>query len=130
MGAIPGSAQNAGKSKPANLLEGTRSWGDPAFEAIADPTRRAILMFLAESGEAAAGVIASGVRSVGRTAVSSHLRVLRVAGLVRERRDGRFRLYSVESGAADGVVRFLAALYRRPLAELRDKIDNRDGESQ
>ncbi|HEY8201659.1 MAG TPA: metalloregulator ArsR/SmtB family transcription factor [Actinomycetota bacterium] len=97
---------------------------------MADPTRRAILMFLAESGEAAAGVIASGVRSVGRTAVSSHLRVLRVAGLVRERRDGRFRLYSVESGAADGVVRFLAALYRRPLAELRDKMDNRDGEPQ
>jgi DNA-binding transcriptional ArsR family regulator len=83
-------------------------------------------MFIADRGEAAAGVIASEVHSVGRTAVSSHLRVLRVAGLVRERRDGRFRLYSVESGAADGVVRFLAALYRRPLAELRDKMDNRD----
>lgn len=83
-------------------------------------------MFLADRGEVPAGVIASGVHSVGRTAVSSHLRVLRVAGLVSERREGRFRLYSVESGAADGVVAFLTALYRRPLAELRDKMDNRD----
>jgi ArsR family transcriptional regulator, arsenate/arsenite/antimonite-responsive transcriptional repressor len=112
------------------MLDRARLWGDPAFEALADPTRRAILMFLADRGEAAAGVIANGVRSVGRTAVSSHLRVLRVAGLVSDRRDGRFRFYSVESGAADGVVQFLAALYRRPLAELRDKMDNWDGEQQ
>jgi DNA-binding transcriptional ArsR family regulator len=101
------------------------SAADPAFEALADPTRRAILMFLARRPESAAGAIAAEVGKVGRTAVSSHLRVLRAAGLVTERRDGRFRRYSVQSGAADGVLHFLAALYRQPLAELQRRIDSR-----
>jgi DNA-binding transcriptional ArsR family regulator len=87
-------------------------------------------MFIADRGEAPAGVIAAGVPRVGRTAVSSHLRVLRTAGLVRERRDGRFRLYSVESSAADCVVQFLAALYRRPLADLARQVHNRQDNQQ
>ncbi|HEY0933904.1 MAG TPA: metalloregulator ArsR/SmtB family transcription factor [Trebonia sp.] len=62
-----------------------------AFDALSDPTRRAILDFLARSGEVTAGTIADAVDEVGRTAVSSHLRVLRTAGLVEERKQGRFR---------------------------------------
>jgi ArsR family transcriptional regulator, arsenate/arsenite/antimonite-responsive transcriptional repressor len=84
-----------------------------AFEALADPTRRAILTFLAHRGESPAGEIAAEVATVSRTGVSSHLRILRAAGLVNERRAGRYRLYSVEPGAADSVVEFLRGLYRR-----------------
>jgi DNA-binding transcriptional ArsR family regulator len=68
-----------------------------AFEALADPTRRAILRVLADQGETSAGRIASEVEHVGRTGVSSHLRILRGSGLVKERRVGRYRLYSLEA---------------------------------
>ena len=57
---------------------------------------------LGQHGELSVGEIASRVDAVGRTTVSSHLRVLRISGLVRERREGRHRLYSVD---VDGAVR-------------------------
>jgi DNA-binding transcriptional ArsR family regulator len=66
----------------------------PVFSAIADPTRRAILDALRQS-ERSAGDIAA-LFSVSRPAISKHLRVLRTAGLVRERRDARSRVYSLE----------------------------------
>lgn len=94
-----------------------------AFDALADPTRRAILQLLAEEGETSAGRLAAGIDSLSRTAVSSHLRILRTAGLVAERRDGRFRLYSLESGPVDEVMSFMASLYRRSLADLKTGID-------
>ncbi len=95
-----------------------------AFDALADPTRRAILRLLAEDGETSAGQLAAGIESVSRTAVSSHLRILRTAGLVAERRDGRHRLYSLEAGPVDEVMAFMAALYRRSLADLRLSIES------
>jgi DNA-binding transcriptional ArsR family regulator len=63
------------------------------FSAIADPTRRAILDSL-RAGERSAGAIAGDYR-VSRPAISKHLRVLREAGLVHERRESRLRLYSI-----------------------------------
>jgi len=78
-----------------------RTSAQDAFDALSDPTRRAILEFLARSGEVTAGAIADAVDDVGRTAVSSHLRVLRTGGLVEERKQGRYRYYGL---AADGPV--------------------------
>ena len=63
------------------------------FGAIADPTRRAILDAL-RSHERPAGEIAA-LFPVTRPAISKHLRVLRAAGLVRERRVAQSRLYSL-----------------------------------
>jgi DNA-binding transcriptional ArsR family regulator len=60
------------------------------FDAIAQPTRREILRLLAD-GELAAGTVASRF-AVTQPAISQHLRVLREAGLVDERRDGTRRL--------------------------------------
>lgn len=93
------------------------------FEALADPTRREILRFLADRGESPVGEIAVGVGTVSRTGVSNHLRFLRVAELVSERRDGRYRLYSIDRAAVDGVVEFLAALYGSPLRELKRRLE-------
>ena len=67
------------------------------FGAIADPIRRGILDVL-RAGERSAGDIADRF-PVSRPAVSRHLRVLRRAGLVRERRYLRARLYSVDGRA-------------------------------
>lgn len=101
------------------------SGGSLAFDAFADPTRREILLALGE-GELSVGEIAERIDHVGRTAVSSHLRVLRMAGLVTERRDGRFRYYGVDPAPASQLVDFLASVYRSSLDELGDTLTNLD----
>jgi DNA-binding transcriptional ArsR family regulator len=69
---------------------------DP-FHAIADPTRRAILDQLRD-GELSAGDLGAHVR-ISQPSLSQHLRVLREAGLVAARRDGRRRFYRLEPAA-------------------------------
>ncbi|GAA3872938.1 hypothetical protein GCM10022381_14950 [Leifsonia kafniensis] len=63
------------------------------FTALAHPTRRQILQDL-KDGEKAAGDIAARFTSSGPT-ISRHLSVLKVAGLVTERRDANRILYSL-----------------------------------
>jgi len=65
-----------------------------AITALADPTRRSIFERL-RRGPRAVGELAAGL-PVSRPAVSQHLRVLKEAGLVSERRDGTRRLYRIE----------------------------------
>jgi len=64
-----------------------------AFAVLADPTRRAVLDLL-RRGSLPAGRIAQAF-PVSRPAISKHLRLLRRAHLVRERREGRRRLYQL-----------------------------------
>jgi DNA-binding transcriptional ArsR family regulator len=77
-----------------------------AMDALGDPTRRAIFEQL-RRGPRAVGEIASEL-PVSRPAVSQHLRVLKDAGLVMDRREGTRRLYRLDP---DG------------LGELRDYFD-------
>lgn len=67
---------------------------EQAIQALADPTRRAVFERL-RRGPQAVGRLAAGL-DVTRPAVSQHLKVLEGAGLVRARRDGVRRIYSVE----------------------------------
>jgi DNA-binding transcriptional ArsR family regulator len=64
---------------------------EATFGALADPTRRAVLDLLRQ-GTQPAGKIARAF-PVSRPAISKHLRLLRQAHLVEERREGRHRLY-------------------------------------
>ncbi|UOY00736.1 ArsR/SmtB family transcription factor [Blastococcus sp. PRF04-17] len=77
-----------------------------ALAALADRTRRELLRLLVD-GERSAGELASRF-PVSRPAVSRHLRVLREAGLVRVRSDGKRRLYALDP---------------RPLRELDDWLE-------
>lgn len=87
-----------------------------AFDALADPVRREILAVLATRQECSAGELSKAVQRVGRTAVSSHLRILRMAGLVAERRSGRFRYYAVDgTGPARDVIKLLQELFQGSL---------------
>jgi len=61
------------------------------FQAIACPTRRALLDVLA-AGEAPVSALVDRM-AVTQSAVSQQLGVLKSAGLVEERQDGRFRYY-------------------------------------
>ncbi len=78
---------------------------DMAFQALADPTRRAVLDLL-RAGSRPAGEIAHTF-PVSRPAISKHLRVLRRAGLVRERRQGRHRYYQLAPEPLKAVDRWL-----------------------
>ena len=95
---------------------------DEVFSALADPTRRAILQFIRSSDEPTAGEIADFFPDLGRTAVSSHLRLLRLAHLVEERRDGRYRRYSLGPVRLEAVVRFLAGVYADSLETLQEAV--------
>lgn len=68
---------------------------DEIFAALASPVRREVLRLLRERGPRSVQELASCF-SMARPSFSEHLRVLREAGLVSERRDGRHRLYSLE----------------------------------
>jgi len=63
------------------------------FRTLADPTRRAVFERLAGEGELSVGDLTAGA-GVSQPAVSQHLAVLRQAGLVTERREGRYVRYA------------------------------------
>ena len=117
-----------GESAPARLLmpvEGSDKIGNQnitrfsmprhashldVFLAVADPTRLAILDRL-RRGPSPVNELASGFR-VSRPAISKHLRILRVARLVRERREGRQRIYQLEPERIQEIAKW-AEEYRR-----------------
>lgn len=72
----------------------TRRVGADGFEALGDPTRRAIFEKLAAS-PSAVGELAQGL-PVSRPAVSQHLRVLEEAGLVAKTAEGTRRIYRID----------------------------------
>lgn len=65
-----------------------------ALQALADPTRRQIFERL-QKGPTSVGTLA-GTLPISRPAVSQHLKILKDAGLVSERREGVRRIYGVE----------------------------------
>jgi DNA-binding transcriptional ArsR family regulator len=73
----------------------TAARADPVFRAISEPTRRRILDLLAEGERPVKDLVDRFPMS--QPALSQHLRVLREAGLVRTRREGRLRVYSVHA---------------------------------
>jgi DNA-binding transcriptional ArsR family regulator len=83
---------------------------DLAFRALADPRRRSILLHLAEH-ELSAGEVAARF-DISRPAVSKHLGVLKRAGLVRERREGREHYYALDHAPLAEVLAWLNALDR------------------
>jgi len=79
---------------------------DRVFRALADPTRRALLERLLRDGECTV-VELTGAARVSQPAVSKHLKLLRVAGLVRHRPEGRTVRYRAEPRALLGVAEWL-----------------------
>ena len=77
--------------------------GDRVFKALADPTRRAIFEHLAREGEQAVHALTDRA-GVAQPTVSKHLRVLKQASLVVDRRDGRETHYSATPQALSPVL--------------------------
>jgi DNA-binding transcriptional ArsR family regulator len=88
-----------------------------AIGALGDPTRRAIFEQL-RSGPRAVGEIASEL-PVSRPAVSQHLRVLKDAGLVTERREGTRRLYRLDPEGLAEVRGYFDRFWTAALADFK-----------
>lgn len=95
------------------------------FHAVADPTRRAILDRLRGGGAPVADIAAGFAMS--RPAVSKHLRILREARLVNERRAGRQRIYQLSPVPLQGVhawVETYRTLWQTNLTNLKKHIES------
>src|SRR3984885_2291922 len=93
---------------------------EATFQALADPTRRAVLDLL-RRGSQPAGQIASAF-PVSRPAISKHLRLLRRAHLVREHREGRNRVYQLNPEplrAVDSWLEHYRSFWSASLANLK-----------
>src|SRR6187200_221332 len=76
---------------------------DVLFRTLADPTRRAIFERLCRKGEQPVGALTARA-GVSQPAVSKHLGVLKRAGLVRDRHEGRQTHYSAQLGALASLI--------------------------
>jgi ArsR family transcriptional regulator len=91
-----------------------------AFDALSDRVRRRILSVLGDEGELTVTDITERVGAVGRTTISSHLRILRTSGIVRERRVGRNRYYSLDTeGAVRDAFTYLQSIMRESVDDLQ-----------
>ena len=95
---------------------------EQALEALGEPTRRAIFERL-RGGPLAVGEIAGGL-PVSRPAVSQHLRVLKDAGLVSERREGTRRLYRLQPDGLAEVRAYLEEFWSAALASFKEAAEN------
>jgi DNA-binding transcriptional ArsR family regulator len=97
---------------------------EAAFSALADPTRRAVLDLL-RAGTRPAGDIARAF-PVSRPAISKHLRILRRAHLVEERREGRHRMYQLNPEplkAVDSWLEHYRAFWSASLGNLKSFVE-------
>jgi len=85
--------------------------------ALADPTRRSVFERL-RAGPRSVGELADGL-PVSRPAVSQHLRVLKEAGLVTERRDGTRRLYRIDPAGVEGIRDYFDQFWTDALAAFK-----------
>jgi DNA-binding transcriptional ArsR family regulator len=93
------------------------------FDALGDPTRRAIFERLAR-GPTAVGELAQEL-PVSRPAVSQHLRVLKRAGLVSDQREGSRRLYEVDLDGVEALRTYLDSFWTDALAAFRNAAERK-----
>jgi DNA-binding transcriptional ArsR family regulator len=98
---------------------------EATFSALAEPRRRAMLL-LVRDGPRSVNEIAEHF-DISQQAVSQHLHVLKDAGLVAVRAEGRRRLYMVRPEGLESLEAFLAELWPAGLQRLKDAVESGDG---
>jgi DNA-binding transcriptional ArsR family regulator len=84
---------------------------DALFRSLADPTRRAIFERLCREGEQTVGALTAQA-GISQPAVSKHLGILKLAGLVRDRHEGRQTHYSVQLDALAPLIDWTSEMTR------------------
>lgn len=98
------------------------------FRTLADPTRRALFERLCREGEQTVGALTAGA-GVSQPAVSKHLGVLKQAGLVNDRHEGRQTHYSARPGALAPLVDWtqeMAGFWQERIDALEDLLRRMD----
>lgn len=95
---------------------------EKAINALDDPTRRLLLERLT-NGPRSAGELAEGL-PMSRPAVSQHLRVLREARLVVERREGTRRVYRLDPRGLTQLRAYFDDFWQRAMADYKDSADH------
>ncbi|MEW6435534.1 MAG: metalloregulator ArsR/SmtB family transcription factor [Pseudomonadota bacterium] len=101
---------------------------DNLFRALADPTRRSLFERLCRDGEQTVAALTAGAH-VSQPAVSKHLGVLKQAGLVRDRHEGRQTHYSAQLGALAPLVDWtsqMAGFWQSRFDHLEDLLKRMD----
>ena len=101
---------------------------DVLFRTLADPTRRAIFERLCREGEKTVGALTSRA-NVSQPAVSKHLGVLKQAGLVRDRQEGRQTHYSAQLSALAPLIDWTSTLtgfWQKRFDDLEDLLKRMD----
>ncbi len=101
---------------------------DILFAALADPTRRALFERLCRRGEQTVGALTAEA-GVSQPAVSKHLGVLKRAGLVRDRHEGRQTHYSARLEALSPLVDWtkqMAGFWKSRFDDLEDLLKRMD----
>jgi DNA-binding transcriptional ArsR family regulator len=93
------------------------------WAALADPTRRQVFERL-KSGPRAVNVLARGL-PVSRPAVSQHLKVLKEAGLVSDRAEGRSRVYHIDPHGLGALRRWLDQFWDEALENFRAEVEGK-----
>ncbi len=91
------------------------------WTALGDPTRRAIFERVADRPQAVGEL--AGELPVSRPAVSQHLKVLKDAGLVVDRREGNRRIYRLEAGGVAALRDQLDRYWSRTLAAYKVAVE-------
>lgn len=108
-------------------MESAAAVENRVFQALADPSRRAIFESLTR-GEAAVKDLTARF-DISQPAVSQHLATLRDAGLVSARREGRYVYYRVEPRGLKPLVDWIAhyrAFWTEHVARLEDLLERMD----
>lgn len=101
---------------------------DILFRTLADPTRRAIFERLCRDGDQTVGALTAEA-GVSQPAVSKHLGILKRAGLVRDRHEGRQTRYSARPDALAPLVdwtRQMTGFWQGRFDELEDLLNRMD----
>ncbi|MHA6728805.1 ArsR/SmtB family transcription factor [Devosia sp. A369] len=101
---------------------------DVIFRSLADPTRRALFERLCREGEKTVGALTARA-GVSQPVVSRHLGVLKQAGLVRDRQDGRQTHYSAQPDALAPLVDWtsqMAGFWETRIDHLEDLLKRMD----
>ena len=101
---------------------------DTLFKSLSDPTRRALFERLCREGERTVSALTAGA-GVSQPVVSKHLGILKEAGLVRDRHEGRQTHYSAQLGALAPLVdwtREMAGFWESRLDDLETLLQRMD----
>lgn len=121
--------RGAGIANQISIRLYVRMTAPEIFQALADPTRRAVFERLV-GGELSVTELKAGF-AVSQPAISQHLAALRRAGLVAERRDGRFVYYrAAPEGLAPlaGWIDRYRAFWPEKVARLKTLLEDMDDE--